>query len=171
MNIRLFYSSKKFYIVSKELSLTERLQLLIPGYRGYKVKDLVRQDDLLIRNAVKEKIERAINYLGSLESQIAQSNPFSPQLRRMENLMSKLRILLSEINSAQGGGADVGARYKLFAEYLEEIVKNDCDLIELSTNLYEKVVSEDLDGLDKIIQEMRNILFKRVMLFYPKEDR
>ena len=36
----------------KELSPLEKLQLLVPGYRGYKVKDLIRKDDLLVRQAV-----------------------------------------------------------------------------------------------------------------------
>lgn len=56
--------------MSKELTPLERLQLLVPGYRGYKIKDLARQDDFLVRTAVKSKVEMAIMKLEEYESQI-----------------------------------------------------------------------------------------------------
>ncbi|MFP3163467.1 MAG: hypothetical protein RXQ75_06500 [Acidianus hospitalis] len=44
----------------KELTPLEKLQLLVPGYRGYKVKDLIRQDDFLVRQSTISKLENAI---------------------------------------------------------------------------------------------------------------
>jgi hypothetical protein len=97
----------------KELTPLEKLQLMIPGYRGYKVKDLIRQDDFLVRQSTITKLETAITNISHLESQVASMNPFSPYLKKMEYVVSQLRTVIGLINSQQGGGADIYARYKI----------------------------------------------------------
>jgi len=109
----------------RELTPLEKLQLLVPGYRGYKAKDLIRQDDFLVRQATIMKLETAINNLANSESQIVRSQPFSPLLRNIEDTISEIRTLIGILNSTQGGGADIYARYKIHTEQLDEIYKND----------------------------------------------
>jgi len=43
----------------RELTPLEQLQLVIPGFRGYKVKDLIWQDDMLVRRYMIDRLESA----------------------------------------------------------------------------------------------------------------
>lgn len=52
----------------RELTPIEQLQLLLPGYRGYKAKDLIRQDDFLVRRAVIDRLEQTIRIISEKES-------------------------------------------------------------------------------------------------------
>ncbi|TRM94628.1 hypothetical protein DMP16_09020 [Sulfolobus sp. B1] len=156
----------------KELTPLEQLQLLVPGYRGYKVKDLIRQDDFLIRQSTISKLQNAINNLSMMESQIVSSNPFSPILKRIEFIISEIRTLIGIILSSQGGGADVYARYKIQTEQLDEIVKNDLEMISLANQVYN--LSSSLDNLEQIpllLNQIRQVLISRDKLFFPQEYR
>jgi len=149
----------------------ERLQLLVPGYRGYKAKDLIRQDDFLIRTSVKSKLENALNKLAELEGRLVSVSPFNPQLKRIEFVASKIRTLISELVSAQGGGADVYARYKISTEQLDEIVKNDLNMIQLADQAYQLALSGNVDQLESVLDWIRQIIIQRQGLFFPQEYR
>ncbi len=156
----------------RELTPLEQLQLLVPGYRGYKVKDLVRQDDFLIRQSTVSKLQTAISNLEMAESQVASSNPFSPVLKRVEFVISQIRTLIGQILSAQGGGADVYARYKIHAEQLDEIVNNDLKMVSLANQVAS--ISSSLDNLEQIpplLEQIRQVLLNREKLFLPPEYR
>ncbi|MBW9141593.1 MAG: hypothetical protein K1T65_07930 [Candidatus Aramenus sp.] len=156
----------------RELTPLEQLQLLVPGYRGYKVKDLIRQDDFLVRQSTISKLQAAINNLEALESQIASSNPFSPLLKRIEFVISQMRTLVGQILSAQGGGADVYARYKIHTEQLDEIVSNDLQMVSLANQVAN--LSASLDNLEQIpplLEQIRQVLISREKLFLPPEYR
>jgi hypothetical protein len=157
--------------MGKELTPLERLQLLVPGYRGYKAKDLIRQDDFLIRTSVKSKLENALNELAELEGRLVSVSPFNPQLKRIEFVASKIRTLISELVSAQGGGADVYARYKISTEQLDEIVKNDLNMIQLADQAYQLALSGNVDRLESVLDWIRQIIIQRQGLFFPQEYR
>jgi len=157
--------------MGKELTPLERLQLLVPGYRGYKAKDLIRQDDFLIRTSVKSKLENALNELAELEGRLVSVSPFNPQLKRIEFVASKIRTLISELVSAQGGGADVYARYKISTEQLDEIVKNDLNMIQLADQAYQLALSGNVDQLESVLDWIRQIIIQRQGLFFPQEYR
>jgi len=155
----------------KELTPIEQLQLLLPGYRGYKAKDLVRQDDFLVRKAVVDRLEQAIRIISEKESYVASIDPFSPQLKTMEFLISKMRELISNIMSSQGGGADIYARWKINTEELDQIVAHDSQMINIASQVVELAKSERLEDITPLLNQLRNIFYDRMKLFYPPELR
>ncbi len=155
----------------KELTPLEKLQLLVPGYRGYKVKDLIRQDDFLIRQSTISKLENAVNNIAQQESQIASTDPFSPALKKMEYLQSQLRTIIGLINSQQGSGADVYARYKIQTEQLDEIVNNDLQMVSIANDILNLSISADVDAILSMINKLREVIINRNKLLYPPEAR
>jgi len=156
----------------KELSPLEKLQLLVPGYRGYKVKDLIRKDDLLVRQATIMKLETAINNLANSESQIVRSQPFSPLLRNIEDTISEIRTLIGILNSTQGGGADIHARYKIHTEQLDEIYKNDLQMISIADQILTlSNFPDQLSQIRTLLANLKTVLLNRAKLFFPPEVR
>ena len=155
----------------KELTPLEQLQLLLPGYRGYKIKDLIRQDDFLVRRAVADRLEQTIRIVSEKESYIASIDPFSQQLKVMEFLVSKIRELITDIMSSQGGGADIYARWKINTEELDQIVAHDSKMINIASQIVELAKNERFNDIIPLLNELRNIFYDRTKLFYPPELR
>jgi Mg2+ and Co2+ transporter CorA len=156
----------------KELTPLEKLQLLVPGYRGYKAKDLIRQDDFLVRQATIMKLETAINNLANSESQIVRSQPFSPLLRNIEDTISEIRTLIGMLNSTQGGGADVYARYKIHTEQLDEIYKNDLQMVSIADQILTlSNFPDQISQIRTLLANLKTVLLNRAKLFFPPEVR
>ncbi|PVU74520.1 hypothetical protein DDW11_05890 [Sulfolobus sp. SCGC AB-777_G06] len=156
----------------KELTPLEKLQLLVPGYRGYKAKDLIRQDDFLVRQATIMKLETAINNLANSESQIARSQPFSPLLRNIEDTISEIRTLIGILNSTQGGGADIYARYKIHTEQLDEIYKNDLQMVSIADQILTlSNFPDQISQIRTLLANLKAVLLNRAKLFLPPEVR
>lgn len=156
----------------KELTPLEKLQLLVPGYRGYKAKDLIRQDDFLVRQATIMKLETAINNLANSESQIVRSQPFSPLLRNIEDTISEIRTLIGILNSTQGGGADIYARYKIHTEQLDEIYKNDLQMVSIADQILTlSNFPDQISQIRTLLASLKTVLLNRAKLFFPPEVR
>jgi hypothetical protein len=156
----------------KELTPLEKLQLLVPGYRGYKAKDLIRQDDFLVRQATIMKLETAINNLANSESQIVRSQPFSPLLRNIEETISEIRTLIGILNSTQGGGADIYARYKIHTEQLDEIYKNDLQMVSIADQILTlSNFPDQISQIRTLLANLKTVLLNRAKLFLPPEVR
>ncbi|MFP3346731.1 MAG: hypothetical protein RXR17_04765 [Sulfolobaceae archaeon] len=156
----------------KELTPLEKLQLLVPGYRGYKAKDLIRQDDFLVRQATIMKLETAINNLANGESQIVRSQPFSPLIRNIEDTISEIRTLIGMLNSTQGGGADIYARYKIHTEQLDEIYKNDLQMVSIADQILGlSNFPDQISQIRTLLANLKTVLLNRAKLFFPPEVR
>jgi hypothetical protein len=156
----------------KELTPLEKLQLLVPGYRGYKAKDLIRQDDFLVRQATIMKLETAINNLANSESQIVRSQPFSPLLRNIEDTISEIRTLIGILNSTQGGGADIYARYKIHTEQLDEIYKNDLQMVSIADQILTlSNFPDQISQIRTLLANLKTVLLNRAKLLFPPEVR
>lgn len=156
----------------RELTPLEQLQLMVPGYRGYKIKDLIRQDDFLIRQSVIHKLEHTISNLSMAESQIASQDPFSPFLKKIEYTISQIRTMISTVLSQQGGGADVYARWKIHTEQLDEIVQHDMGMINIANQILQlSNTPENVDLILKLLENLKQVIIQRQNLFFPPEYR
>ncbi|MCG2888745.1 MAG: hypothetical protein L7H21_05405 [Sulfolobales archaeon] len=153
----------------RELTPLEQLQLMIPGYRGYKVKDLIWQDDMLVRRYMIDRLENANSNFSKMMSEVARRNPFDERLRVLDDLTSRIRELISDINSAQSGGVDVYARWKIHAEQLEQIYEYDLKLVGLASQVEKASIERNLDAANQALEELRRLWRDRTKLFYPPE--
>jgi hypothetical protein len=84
-------------ISDSPLAPLEKLELLLPGFKGYKRKDLIRQDDVLVRSAIRNTLLKVQEEITAKEGEIASSNPFDPKIHDYEDLLSQLRTLTEEV--------------------------------------------------------------------------
>lgn len=82
-----------------------------------------------------------------------------------------MRALDADLTMAQGGGADIYARYKITTEALEQIYQHDLNLVTIADQLPNAASSGNLDQINSLIEQIRNILFQRQQLFFPPEAR
>jgi len=159
-------------VSNSPLSPLERLQLLVPGFRGYKIKDLVRQDDFLVRQAITQSLEEARRLISSEAEERAVSDPFNELVQKYEKLISELRSLISDIQSAPLGDSGMHDRFKLFPEDLERIVQFDLALVNSARAILEAARSrKDPDSILLLVRELRMKFADRLKLMLPESLR
>jgi DNA-binding FrmR family transcriptional regulator len=82
----------------------KKLQLLIPGLRGYRSKEDIRVSDELLRNQVADRLDRIKGNLEQLRKQMAEGNDLT-NLTSMGSLISQVQTLSGEIRHAAQGYA------------------------------------------------------------------
>ncbi|WP_457742514.1 hypothetical protein [Thermococcus sp.] len=119
--------------MGKETSIVEKLELIIPGFHGYKKKELIREDDRLIRGKVADLLSQAKRELERALQRCATVN--CGQLMGIENLRKKLMMLESRIRHAEAGYRGYFDRIKFKEEELNRLLEYDAKMIELAEEI------------------------------------
>ncbi|WP_054856753.1 hypothetical protein [Vulcanisaeta sp. JCM 16159] len=157
-------------ISESPLSPLERLQLMVPGFRGYKVKDLIRQDDFLVRKTVASMLEEALNFIQRAEEEVARNNPFDPLIQQYETVLSDLRSLIAEVWGSPTGDAGMHDRFKVFPENLEKLVEYDLRLVDTAKAILDSAKARaNPQVIDSMIRDARTYFIERQKLLIPEK--
>jgi len=122
--------------MGKETSIFEKLELLIPGFHGYKKKELLREDDRLVRGKVADTLAQAKRELERALQRCAMVN--CQQLMAIEGMRKKLMMLESRIRHAEAGYRGYFDRIKFKEKELEKLLEYDAKMIELAEEILNK---------------------------------
>lgn len=126
--------------IKKRLNLSEKLELAIPGYKGYKEKELRREADRLIREHMLRNLEPAYRDFKSLMINVAQAND-AGLMQLYNQVQATFDRVISKLRTASYG-------YSGFFDAVK-IRENELDaLLEYDWWLYSAV-----DKLCKVVRE------------------
>jgi hypothetical protein len=80
----------------------KKIQLLIPGLRGYRRLEDIRVSDQMLRNQVADKLDHVKENLQQVRKQVASANDFT-NLTQVGSLISQIQTLSGEVRHAQQG--------------------------------------------------------------------
>ena len=121
----------------KQMRLSERILAEIPGFRGYKEKELRRESDKLIRNHLYRKLSEAKSDLKDVFQKLSDRRLFEV-LTDMDRLMAKIDRITEKVNHASYGYAGFFNIVKIEEENLDRMIDFDNRLV----NEVDKVVTE-----------------------------
>lgn len=126
-----FLSEKKdvYEKAKKEMRLSERILAEIPGFRGYKEKELRRESDKLIRNHLYRKLSEAKNDLKDVFQKLSDRRLFDV-LTDMDRLMAKMDRVAEKVNHASYGYAGFFNIVKVKEENLDRMIDFDNQLVD-----------------------------------------
>jgi len=113
--------------MKKNRSLVEKIGLYIPIYRGYKEKNLRREEDRAIRNEVARVLERA--KLDLVTVQRATVNDLD-LMRDTERIRSKADRYYIDVKKAVNGYSAFHAAVKILESELDALIQWDANLID-----------------------------------------
>ncbi|MDG6989318.1 MAG: hypothetical protein JRN21_08385 [Nitrososphaerota archaeon] len=88
--------------VDANRGIAKKLELLIPGLRGYRSKEDLRASDALLRNQVADRLDKVKDNLQQLRKQVAAAGDFN-NLTTVGSLISQVQGLSGEVrHSGQG---------------------------------------------------------------------
>jgi uncharacterized membrane-anchored protein YjiN (DUF445 family) len=164
--------------VKGERSLLEKIMGYIPGYRGYKEKELRRESDRLVRMEVVNRLKAAKTaFRRTFANPSAVQKLSGDDTYRFDALNSRLDRVTQRIDRAVAGYAGMFDAIKVKEDKLDSVIQHDLNLIEraesIKTNV-EKTISIEpgtdewrtamdalvtkIEELDSLINERSNLL-------------
>jgi len=149
--------------MSKSLGLLEKIELLVPGFRGYKQKELIREDDALIRRKIasildesRHSLEQFLIYVKRKDIDLA---------LRLDDLRLELMKVSQMIRHAPYGYASLYNRVRIKEEELQQILEHDYRLITLANEILNATNSlYGLQNTGEILNKANEIWGKLMIL-------
>ena len=118
----------------KQMRLSERIVAAIPGFRGYKEKELRRESDKLVRNHLHLKLSESKDDLKTVFQKLSDRRYFDV-ITDMDRLMAKVDRVTEKVNHASYGYAGFFNIVKVTEENLDRMIDFDNKLVDEADGL------------------------------------
>jgi len=122
--------NKDVYAQAKsQMRLSERIAAALPGFRGYKEKELRRESDKLIRNNLTLKLSKDKDNVRSIAQRIADKR-YLDVLTDIDRLTAKMDRITEKVNHASYGYSGFYDIVKIKEENLDRMITFDNQLLD-----------------------------------------
>jgi hypothetical protein len=145
---------------SSNLRLLEKLELILPGYRGYKEKELRRETDRLIRNYLLSRIQPAYRDFKNAMKAIALSGDqtLATEYNEVQAIFDRVISKLKTMSYGYTGFFDL---VKVEEQQLDKMIEFDWNLVSTAERIQEKarnVAKSDPGKLREALDDLKNEL-------------
>ncbi len=118
------------YAQSKsQMRLSERIVAALPGFRGYKEKELRRESDKLVRNNLYLKLTKDKDDVRAISQKLADKR-YMDVLTDIDRLTAKMDRITEKVNHASYGYAGFYDIVKIKEENLDRMITFDNQLLD-----------------------------------------
>ncbi len=154
----------------EEMRLSERILAALPGFRGYKEKELRRESDRLIRNHLYRRLMEARKDLKEVFQRLS-DNRLHEVLTNMDRFIMRFDRVSAKINHASYGYTGFFNIVKIEEEKLDRMIEFDTNLVddvenmvkaadafkkEVAKQQFEKV-QDYMGNLDSILERLEEV--------------
>ena len=104
--------------------MLKRLQLLVPGYRGYRLGEDSREADSILRLQVADKVHAAVATIQNCRAQLTQASQFQA-LTDLAPVLSELLRLEGEIRHAEQGYTGISPAVRITPQNQDKLYEYD----------------------------------------------
>jgi hypothetical protein len=112
-----------------QMRLSERIAAALPGFRGYKEKELRRESDKLVRNNLHLKLTKDKDNIKSISQKIADKR-YMDVLTDIDRLNAKMDRIAEKVNHASYGYSGFYDIVKIKEENLDRMITFDNQLLD-----------------------------------------
>ena len=134
--------------VKSEMRLSERILAELPGFRGYKEKELRREADKLIRNHLYRRLVEAKNAVKDAFQELSENRRYEV-LNDVDKLVMKFDRIAEKINHASYGYAGFFDAVKIEENDLDHMIKFDNALLEQVKEITEAATAFKKETLER----------------------
>jgi len=160
----------------EEMRLSERILAELPGFRGYKEKELRRESDKLIRNHLYQRLTEARKDLKEIFQKLSDSRLLEV-LTDMDRFIMRFDRVSEKINHASYGYAGFFNIVKVEEEKLDKMIEFDTGLIddvdkivEEATAFKKEVMTQKFEKVREHIQNLSDMLEELEETFNGREE-
>jgi hypothetical protein len=141
--------------VQESERLLERLMLILPGFRGYKLKEQRREADRIVRSYVYDSLERSRDDLVACFKALI-DNRLTELVEPMNQLIAKLDRVAQKINHASYVYTGFFDSIRIQEPDLDRMLGYDTQLMDLARKLSEMITSFRDDLTQNRLENGRN---------------
>jgi hypothetical protein len=130
--------------VQGQMRLSERIAAFIPGFRGYKEKELRRESDKLIRNHLSLKLSTAKSTLREINQKLADRR-YLDVLTDMDRLSARMDRIVEKVNHASYGYSGFFDAVKVKEGNLDHMIDFDNQLLDGVNGLSDEIDAFKVD--------------------------
>jgi hypothetical protein len=112
----------------------KKLELLIPGLRGYRTREDIRVSDSLLRNEVAHRLDQTKGNLEGVRKQMVTAGDYT-NLTSVGSLISKVQQLSGQVRHAQQGYSGFVATISINEDRLNRLYEFDYDFVSSAFQL------------------------------------
>lgn len=161
--------------IESETRLLEKIMLFVPGFKGYKQKEMRREADKLIRDHFGRILEKNRNYLREIYGTLV-TNHFDEAAGGLERVVTRLDRIVAKIEHASYGYSGFFDAVKISEDDLDRMLGFDVKLLnefrsmgdlveafklEVDDRKFEKVLAHG-NELSKILDRLEETFEHRV---------
>lgn len=113
--------------MKSDMSLTERIALYIPLYRGYREKNLRREEDRAVRNELSRALQGTKADLASIQRALVSQPDLMMDVERLRTKVDRYDI---DVKKAVNGYSSFHTAVKILEKDLDALVAWDAQLID-----------------------------------------
>lgn len=122
--------------IKQEMTLLEKILSYIPGYRGYKEKEIRRESDRLVRMESVNKLKEAKNIIRTRLTELADLKKIEEKdISRIDMVLSRLDRIVARIEKAPAGYTGLFDAVKVKEDKLDKVLEHDYSMIEKSARI------------------------------------
>ena len=141
-------------------NLEETVANVIPGYKGYKQKELRREADKLLRDTLADRMRTVKTKLDGLQKDLIGAGKFD-LLDEVESAATQLQTFIDRVRTASYGYSGLFDATKVKEEDLDRLYEFDAHLMDYVERIENAIqnASENIDGeeVDAGIRAIRDL--------------
>lgn len=141
--------------VQESEKLLERVMLVLPGFRGYKLREQRREADRIVRNHLHHMLENCRTWLTSSLQSLSDSK-VAELSEPMNRLIARVDLLSEKVNHASYGYSGFFDSVKIEEPELERMLSFDTQLVDVVRKLSDDVTSFRNDLSQGKLENARN---------------
>jgi hypothetical protein len=147
--------------VDADRGFLKRLQLMVPGFRGYRQMEDLRAADSLLRVQVANLVDRVLASLQDTRATMSRHNQYAG-LTDLAAILSDLQVFSGRVRHAEQGYSGIGANVRFQQSRLDGLYEYDYGFVQAAdqlaasaTPIQDAASSGDTAALNVAIQTLR----------------
>jgi hypothetical protein len=120
--------------VDQDRGFLKKLQLLLPGFRGYRQGEDDRAADSMLRMQVADRVHRASGIVTTARASLTNSGDFA-HLNDLAQLASELNLLEGQIRHAEQGYTGISPSVRMSVTSLDRLYEYDYGFVQAADSL------------------------------------
>jgi hypothetical protein len=147
--------------VEEDRGLIKKIQLMVPGYRGYRLKDDLRDSDKMLRLELGKRLALQRKELEEFRQTIVANNPMSKNLTVIGGIINEYKKVEGLVAHGESGYSGISADITIGVPELNMLYEFDAGMVE-SINFIEQSIGYLRNAVDnnddpKAAEHLKNV--------------
>jgi hypothetical protein len=147
--------------VEEDRGLIKKIQLMVPGYRGYRQRDDLRDSDKILRLELGKRLALQRKELEEFRQTLVTNNPMSKNLQPIGGIINQYKKVEGLMAHGESGYSGISADIRINVPELNMLYEYDAGMVD-NINFIEQSIGELRTAVDekddgKAAEHLKNV--------------